>query len=270
MSKIERYGWILRDSPGLFMEIDKSDLLIDHNYQRDDVIVEKVRAIARAWSWAGCGAISVAVRPDGRFFVFDGQHRVLAAKTRSDISTMPCMVFECDSVAKEAAGFLITNSERKAVSAIDKFRSLVLTEDQAAQVVKATFEDLGLEVSKTANRPGQIKCVSRCMKLASAGPEAFDKAIALAERVCRDVSPVHEDLVAGFFHLQKRNGLLEDNRFVQRVVLIGQAAIADGIRRSRLFRQKGGELTLMEGILLAVNHGLRKRFGEQEQSSSGA
>lgn len=267
VSKIERYGWILRDSPGVFMEIDKSELHIDHEYQRDDVNVGKVRAIASSWSWAGCGSISVALRPDGRFFVFDGQHRLLAAKTRADITTMPCMVFECDSVAMEAAGFLVTNSHRKPPTAIDKFRSLVKTEDEAARHVKETLRDLGLEISKTANRPGQIKCIARCMTLATADLESFKKSLMLAERVCRDVSPIHEDIVAGLFHIHRRNGLLDDGRFVRRVLDVGHSSLVDGIRRCRIFRGKGGELTLMEGILAAVNKGLRNRFGEQIASS---
>ena len=261
MSKIERYGWILRDSPGVFMEIDKSEIHVDHEYQRDEVNVEKVRSIASSWSWAGCGAISVALRPDGRFFVFDGQHRFLAAKMRADITTLPCMVFECDSVAKEAAGFLVTNSERKPVSAIDKFRSLVMTEDDAANHVKQVLRDLGIEISKTANRPGQIKCVARCMNLATCDLEAFKKAASLSERVCRDVAQIHEDIVAGFFHIHRKHGLLDDMRFVRRVLDVGHASLMDGIRRSRIFRGKGGELTLVEGILTAANKGLRNRFG---------
>jgi hypothetical protein len=263
MSKIERYGWILRDSPGVFMEIDKSEIQVDHEYQRDEVNVDKVRLIASSWSWAGCGAINVALRPDGRFFVFDGQHRFLAAKIRADITTLPCMVFECDSVAKEAAGFLVTNSERKPVTAIDKFRSLVITEDDAANHVKQVLHDLGIEISKTANRPGQIKCVARCMTLATSDLETFNKAASLSERVCRDVAQIHEDIVTGLFHIHRKHRLLDDMRFVRRVLDVGHASLIDGIRRSRLFRGKGGELTLVEGILTAANKGLRNRFGEK-------
>jgi hypothetical protein len=251
------------------MELDKADLNIDHEYQRDEVNVGKVRTIASAWSWAGCGAISVALRPDGRFFVFDGQHRVLAAKTRADITTLPCMVFECDSVAKEAAGFLVTNSERKPVTAIDKFRSLVITEDDAAKRVKGVLLDLGLEISKTANRPGQIKCVARCMSLATNDFECFKKSIVLAQRVCMNVSPIPEDIVTGLFCLHRKHGILDDGRFVRRVLDVGHASLADGIRRSRIFRGKGGELTLMEGILAAVNKGLHKRFCEHATSTAG-
>jgi len=268
MSKIERYGWILRDAPGVFMEIDKSEIHVDHEYQREEINVDKVRSLASSWSWAGCGAINVALRPDGRFFVFDGQHRFLAAKSRADITTMPCMVYECDSVAKEAAGFLVTNSERKPVTAIDKFRSLVMTEDDAAQHVKQVIRDLGLEISKTATKPGQIKCVARCMTLATSNLEHFRKAAFLAERVCRDVSPIHEDIMAGLFHIQRKYELLDDMRFVRRVLDVGHASLVDGIRRAKIFRGKGGELSLVEGILTAVNKGLRNRFAEQTASEA--
>lgn len=268
MDKVDRYGWILRDTHGTFMEIDKAELMVDHDYQRSDVSGSKVRSIARAWSWAGCGAISVALRPNGLFFVFDGQHRVLAAKMRSDITTLPCMVFECDSIAKEAAGFLVTNSERKMVSAIDKFNSLVMTEDQAAEAVERVIREAGLQISKTSTRPGQIKCVSRCLRMAAENVDAFESAIHLAEVLCRDVSHVQEDIVLGLFCIQRRYGLLDDSRFVRRVVDVGHAAIIDGIQRSRIFRQNGGEKTLVEGILAAVNKGLRNRFAEASGDES--
>ena len=269
MSKIERYGWILRDTQGVFMEILKSELNVDHEYQRNEVNVDKVRSIASSWSWAGCGTISVALRPDGLFFVFDGQHRFMASKIRADITTLPCMVFECDSVAQEAAGFLVTNSERKPVTAIDKFQALVITDDQYAQKVKGLLSDLGLEISKTANRPGQIKCIARCMTLASIDVSSLTKTLALAERVCRDIAPIQEDVVAGLFHIHRRHGYLDDVRFVRRVLDIGHASLVDGIRRSRAFREKGGEKTLMDGILAAVNKGLRNRFGEHESLPEG-
>ena len=176
------------------------------------------------------------------------------------------MVYECDSVSKEAAGFLVTNSERKPVTAIDKFRSLVMTEDDAAQHVKQVLGDLGLEISKTASKPGQLKCVARCMKLAALNLEFFRKAISLAERVCRDTSYIHEDIVVGFFYLQRKHSVLDDARFIKRVLDVGHASLMDGIRRARIFREKGGEIVVVEGILAAVNKGLRNRFVEQATS----
>ena len=261
VSKVERYGWILRDSPGQLMHIDKAELMIDHQYQRDDISPHKVQALASAWSWAGCGVISVALRPNGLYFVFDGQHRVLAARKRSDIRELPCIVFECDSVAKEAAGFLVANSERKPISAIDKFRSLVITEDEAARHVEETIERLGLEICKSAAKPGQIKCISRCLAMVSSDSESFDIALKTCRDLCDGISHINDDLLKGLFTIQRKHGLLEDRRFIARLKQVGHGLVMEGIRRARAYRMNGGERTVMEGIFQAVNKGLRSKFG---------
>lgn len=265
VSKIERYGWILRDLPGVFMEIDKNELNIDYSYQREDINHAKILEIARAWSWVGCGAILVAVRPDGTWFVFDGQHRVLAAKKRADVTTLPCMVYECDSIQQEAAGFLITNDQRKPVTAIGKFKSLVIAEDAVAIHVQDAIAKHGLEVSKCAAKPGQIKCIKRCQIICTVDKDSFDKAIAVAVDLCRDNCLIHDDLLNGLFVCHRRYRLLDDKRFLKRLFDVGPDAIMDAIRKTHGYRGTGGDQTVREGVLLAVNKGLRHKFGEPSQ-----
>jgi len=263
VSKIERYGWILRDLPGEFMTIDKNEIQVDHSYQRNDVSQQKVAQIARSFAWAGFGAISVALRPDGSLFCFEGQHRLLAAVRRPDITTVPCMVFECESVEQEAAGFLITNEQRRNPTAIDKFKAQVQTSDKAAVHVMETLDRLGLEVSRTAIRDGQIKCVKRCMVLCNIDKDAFDKAIEVADMVCRGQQPVKEDLVNSLFLCHRKHGLLDDRRFVRRVKDVGQKEIIESIRKTRALGDRG-DISAREGLLRAVNKGLQKRFGQQD------
>lgn len=262
MSKVERYGWMLRDMPGVFMEIKKTDLNIDHAYQRDDINQTKILEIAKAWSWVGCGAILVAARPDGTWFVFDGQHRVQAALKRSDISMLPCMVYECESVQQEAVGFLISNDHRKPVTAIGKFKSLVMAQDDVAVRVREILDDYGLEVCKTATKPGQIKCVRRCQYMCSTNASAFETCMALAVDACEGECAIQEDLLMALFGCQQKYKLLEDPRFRSRVKSVGVPAIMDQIRKTRGYRGVGGEETAREGLLVAVNKGLRQKFGE--------
>jgi hypothetical protein len=264
-SKIERYGWILRDTPGQLMWIDKGHLSVDHSYQRDDVNELKVKTLAKSWSWTGCGVLSVARRPSGDLFVFDGQHRLLAALRRSDIRDMPCVVFDCESTAKEAAGFLVSNSERKAVSAVDKFRSMVMTENESAVYVKRALDSLGLEVTKCATRPGQIKCIARCIKLASQDQKAFDSALLITSAICEEVSPISEELLTGMFTIHRKHRLLDDQRFVRRAHQVGRDMLIDGIRKATLASQNRGENVIATGILGAVNKGLRVRFGAENE-----
>lgn len=266
ISKIERYGWILRDLPGVFIEIDKSDLNIDYSYQREDINHWKILEIARSWSWVGCGAIMVAVRPDGTWFVFDGQHRVLAARKRADISKLPCMVYECESLEQEAAGFLITNDQRKPVTAVGKFKSLVIARDDVAVTVRDAIERHGLEITKCAAKPGQIKCVKRCQTICAIDSGAFEKALAVCVDMCRHVCAIHDDLLNGVFACHRKYSLLDDKRFVKRLGDVGPEAILDSIRKTKGFRGTGGDQTVREGVLLAVNKGLRHKFGEAEQN----
>jgi hypothetical protein len=262
MSKVERYGWILRDMPGVFMEISKADLNIDHSYQRDDINEPKILEIAKNWSWVGCGAILVAVRPDGTWFVFDGQHRVLAARKRSDVLTLPCMVYECESVQQEAVGFLVSNDHRKPVTAIGKFKSLVMAEDEIAVRVREVLEQHGLELCKTATKPGQIKCVRRCQFMCSTNATSFERCLALAAEACEGECAIQEDLLMALFGCHQKHKLLDDRRFCNRVKDIGVPAIMEQIRKTRGYRGIGGEETAREGLLFAVNKGLRQKFGE--------
>jgi hypothetical protein len=132
------------------LNIHKHDLNIDHTYQRENVIISKVQQIQASWSWIGCGTILVALRHDGSYWVMDGQHRVLAARNRSDIDELPCLVFAVESKTDEAAGFLVANTQRKPVTAIAKYKAMVLTNDPTAMAVDEVLRRLGLEVADTA------------------------------------------------------------------------------------------------------------------------
>jgi hypothetical protein len=95
-SKVDRYGWKLIDRPGVYENIDKKRLGIDESYQRPE-IVSKIREMSANWSWMACGVILVA-RRGKRFYVYDGQQRTAAAMRRSDIKTLPCLVFDTEAL----------------------------------------------------------------------------------------------------------------------------------------------------------------------------
>jgi len=91
--------------------LSKDVLQFDTSYQRPE-ITAFVWHIARNFSWKLFGTVSVSQRINGEYFVFDGQHRVLAARLRDDIDNIPCLVFNLDGVSEEAEAFLDLNTER--------------------------------------------------------------------------------------------------------------------------------------------------------------
>jgi hypothetical protein len=244
------------------MQIDKADLNVDHSYQRDKIVVSKVRQIASEWSWAGCGCILVAMRTDGTFWVFDGQHRVLAAKTRSDIKELPCLVFECVDVKQEAAGFLFSNSERKPVSALDKFKALVMTGDRNAKTVSDIFDRLGIVIESDPKSARQLKCVSKCLALAEKDAKVLEWSLQSTIELCGDY-PIHRDILDGLFWLEKKYGLCGTKRFDDALATASRAAILDSISKYAAAEGKRGEKVCGTGILKVLNHKRRHRFGEE-------
>jgi hypothetical protein len=262
VTKIERYGWAVADTPGEFMQIDKKELNVDHSYQRDNVVVKKVRQIASQWSWAGCGCILVAMRPDSSFWVFDGQHRVLAAKTRADITELPCMVFECVDVKQEASGFLVSNAERKPVSALDKFKALVMTGDATAKVVSDIFAELGVSITAKPCAARQLKCVSKCLVLAERDAKVFEWALQSTIELCGD-APIHRDILDGLFWIEKKYGLCGTKRFDEALAFASRTDILESIAKFSAAEGKRGEKVCGTGILKVLNYKRRHRFGEQ-------
>lgn len=261
ISKVARYGWLLRDRPGQFMEIDKNDLMIDHSYQREKVVISKVREIASNWSWAGCGCLLVAMRSDGSFWVFDGQHRVLAARSRSDISLMPCLVFECGEVTQEAAGFLVSNGERKPVTAAAKFKALVLTGDEAAMAVQGIFDRLGITLSEQPSRAGELKCIANCLHFASVDVAMLERVLKACLSLCTS-EPIVKDVLQGIYWIEKRYGLVSDSRFMNRLRALSCGEIMTSIAKFAAAEGKRGDRVCGTAILKLVNKGLRHKFGD--------
>lgn len=263
-SKVERYGWILRDRPGEFRLIGKHDLHIDHEYQREKVIKQKVQNIQSNWSWAGCGAILVAMRADGTFWVFDGQHRVLAARNRADIFDLPCMVFEVDDKTQEAAGFLVANTERKAVNAVSKFKAMVMTKDPNAVAVEAVLRKLDMVVAENAAGRREIKCVRLCLKLAAFGGDLLELVLRAASSLGGD-KPAHRDTLEGLAWLHRKHGLLSNPRFLKRFASMTREELASSVNSFAAAEGHRGDKVAGTAILRCVNKGLRQKFGQSDE-----
>lgn len=261
MTKVERYGWSMSDGPGEFRQINKSELSIDHAYQRDKVSQRKVKEIASNWSWRGCGCILVSCRSDGSLWVFDGQHRVLAARKRSDIDALPCLVFNSDSIKSEASGFLSANAERKPISAFDKFRAMVITDDDTCRKVREIFDSLGVCITSNPSKAKELKCVSQCIELARTDIETFEFALSYAIDVCGD-EPIHRDILRGLFYLDYHHDLFSDSRFPGAISKVSRLSLVESMKKFAVAQGVSTPKILGQGILKVLNHGRKNKFCE--------
>lgn len=260
VDKVARYQWKLRDRPGDQLWIPKEQLLVDHGYQRT-ANDKKIIQIASNWSWVACGSITAARRSEdgaGRLYVVDGQHRVLAAQRRSDIRTMPCLVFEIDGVNEEATGFLAANTLRKPLDGVAKFRALVMTGDREALFVKGLVDISGRTVAPNTNA-GTIACVTALMAYARRYSRELERIWSLLIRLCEGRG-FHERIMRGLCfiesHLPEGESITR-TRWANKIEQIGFDELLNSAARASSFYSRGGDKIWAEGMLQAINKSVR-------------
>lgn len=257
--KIDRYKWKLKDAPGSFAMISKGSLNLDHEYQRNNVSKQKVAAIRSNWSWVGCGCLIVMRRGSGKLFVIDGQHRLLAALHRPDVLDLPCLVFESNSIESEATGFLVSNTQRKPVAALDKFNAMVITNDETAVFVDDCLKKHGIQLTANALGRNTIRCVAKLLRCASIDKHALDLVVQVAKNVCTE-NAIPNDIIDGLFYIQRSSGLLRDTRFLTCLMRHTSSSLVDSISRYASAEGKRTPKVCAQGILSLTNKNLRQRF----------
>ncbi len=264
-SKIERYGWTMKDEPGQFMMIPKHDLMVDERYQRDVKEKEgKVLRIASAWSWLACGTLLVAMRPAG-FYIVDGQHRWRGALRRSDISDLPCLVFEADDVVQEANAFISANTNRKPMTAMQRIKAQVVAGDGVAEEAHALIAASG-RVMRSGTDKHSVSCVGAIMKALREDAPAFRRVWPVVVALCEDRSIVN-DIVKTLAYLEAHlaeGQSLAAQPWRKRLIGVGYDGVIDAMRQARAYHKKGGERTDALGVVKAVNAKMRTSLLEME------
>lgn len=260
LDKVKRYGWKMKDEPGVLTILPKGVLQIHPAYQRE-LIEEKVKQITSEWSWIACGALIVGKR-DADFWVIDGQHRAMAAYRRSDIENLPCLVFETKSVKQEAQGFLDVNTSRKPISSMGRHKAMVAAGNDTASFVQDQLDALGLRVTGSSKNAGTLKCLGWCMKRASEDRERFARVLTLVtEMANKDEIFVPERVLEGLWILDIKCGDgLSDKRLVKRIREKGTQVLLDAANRAAAFYAGGGGKVWATGILAELNKGLVRKF----------
>lgn len=260
VEKTKRYGWVTKDAPGELTMLHKDTLQMHPSYQRD-VIAQKVKEITAAWSWLSCGALIVG-RRGGEHWVIDGQHRALAAKRRSDITHLPCVVFETVDVQQEARGFLDANTGRKPVSAISKQKALVAAGNEIADYVQKACAGVGVQIKPYATKARELKCIAWCMRRATEDRDAFSAVLAIgAELSDADNIAIPERVLEGLWIINAKCGDgLADKRLTKRLREKGARALLEAANRAAAYYASGGGKIWAQGMLAELNKGLRQKF----------
>lgn len=260
LSKVDRYKWNTNvGGQGEELEVDKDEIHLDRSYQRSPK-PSRVNNIAKNWQWEAFQRIVVVMRENGDFFCVDGQHRLLAAKKRADISLLPCLAYKSQGIDHEAYLFLLLNGSEGAgrgpMTAFEKLQAEIITGDKTAIAIKKACDELGIEIKKGGTRSsGTVACVKALKKGWDMNPRIATRALSLALQICID-GPIHETIFTGLFHLLRafETSGKDPGKYEKEILRLGFARINDNMQKMKIVRGYLKDKTKAEGILAALNY----------------
>jgi hypothetical protein len=242
------------NQPGLLANVNKNILTVAPEYQRQ-ASPSLIKSIKDSWDWIAAGVLIVSKR-DNQHFVIDGQHRLRAAQARSDIDKLPCVIFENLTLAEEATRLAIINSQRKNMTAIDKFNARLKGNDATAVYVFNRVSSFKLFInSKGANT---ISCVNNLMSCAKTNKARLDRVLQIAVRLFKH-DHVDTRAFKGLEYLDSKISLA-DERLQNRILELGKIEIMAGIKAAMYRLDNHHDRTCAMGIMEAVNKNLKNKF----------
>lgn len=258
--KIERYKWTLKDSPGRFAWINKHELQLDPEYQRQRISEPRIRAIASEFSWVAFGTLSVAHR-DGDLFIMDGGHRWKASKLRIDIDKLPCMIFETMNQIVEAQGFIDINVNRRAVGMSERWNAMIIAGDSVALKLRDLIAKTGHFMAPGSSDPKAVQCVHSLYTKAKQDWDRIARLWPVIVQVCSG-NPISQRLIFATFYVE---GLLAANNkslaagvYLKRLLAAGYDEITTEINRVVAIRGQAGDRACAEGLLEILNFRVRE------------
>jgi hypothetical protein len=266
IDKIAKFGWLSRNEPGKLEYVAKASLQVDSTYQR--ALNElKRRRIASNFNWAAFGVLIVARRTDGSLWVIDGQHRLMAAQSRSDVQQVPVIIFEFGgNVKDEATDFLIANKDRKPLTGVDSFKAMVVSGDPIALEVQGMVHGAGRIVSDSSITGPKVRCVKAMYNCMLSDADAMRRVWPLIVELVGDLE-IDNRLVMGMHWLESHmidpeggeRSLLETETR-RKLIAAGYSAILRCIGDAAAYYHRGGQLVFARGVLKVVNHKRRIRL----------
>lgn len=256
--KVRKYNWARPGQPGDFEWVNKFDLQIDLEYQREQVSEGKVLDIARQWDWRLVQCLSVARRADGTLTLFDGGHRYRAAMKRSDVQVLPCMIHDVADVADEARAFVGTNTLSSAVSSYEKHRAGKVAQEPVAIRAAEILEANGYAVARTTGSPFTTKAIGCLEKMVRADAKLAESVVRLATEVAGG-DQLAAATLRGIYGAAKIAPEILSGVYAKKLVAAGQEVLLAEISRRRLLVGKGGEKVETQAVIQFVNKGRRSR-----------
>lgn len=203
----------------VFATVALDELHIDESYQRS--LQNHVKTIARDWNPTKCDPLKINFREDGNWYVWDGQHRLEAAKLRG-IKYLLCDIVVGLAQEQEAALFGCQGVGIKKPSPYDIFKANVCSGEEIDTAIKVVCDKYDLLVRSNSKKAGNLSCLTLAREIFKRGNddrEYFEWVLELLHNAKWNEFPQSHchRVVNSLYEIRKGSG--EKNIFVQRKLI---------------------------------------------------
>ena len=201
----------------VFAVVALYELHIDESYQRS--LQNHVKIIARDWNPTKCDPLKINFREDGNFYVWDGQHRLEAARLRG-IKYLLCDITVGLTQEQEAELFGCQGMGIKKPDPYDIFKANVCAGEEIDTAIKDMCDIYDLVVNRNNKKAGNLSCLTLVRDIFKKGDEKyFDWVLELLHKARWNEFPQSHchRIVNSLYEIRKSSE--EQNEFVQRKLI---------------------------------------------------
>jgi len=198
----------------VFAVVALDELHIDESYQRS--LQNHMKIIARDWNPTKCDPLKINFREDGFFYVWDGLHRLEAAKLRG-IKYLLCDITVGLTQEQEASLFGCQGVGIKKPDPYDIFKANVCAGEEIDTAIKDMCDDYDLLVNRNNKKAGNLSCLTLARDIFRRGDrEYFEWVLKVLHNARWNEFPQSHchRVVNSLYEIRKSSG--EKNEFVQR------------------------------------------------------
>lgn len=235
---------------------------VDHNYQRE-IKPHVVAKILRKFSWSHFGCVSLAEQDDGTYTVLDGQHRLAAAVAHPRINEIPASVIRASGVVEEATIFLGVNTNRTAVTTVERYWAGIEAGDAALIRVRDVLTRAGCEVVPVPGPTTKSNLTNAVSAIQRAIDRYGDRAVINACTILKnawlgDKSALAGTVISALARLSRANPALSIERMTDLLRAKGRANLSADAENMRKISGGAAEVALAKALVEIYNKGLSK------------
>lgn len=202
----------------VFAVVALDELHVDESYQRS--LQNHVKTIAKDWNSTKCDPLKINFREDGKFYVWDGQHRLGAARIRG-IKYLLCDIVVGLTQAQEAELFGAQGIAIKKPDPYDVFKANVCAGEEIDTAIKNMCDDYDLLVNRS-KRAGNLSCLTLAREIFRKGNDDrdyFEWVLELLHKAKWNEFPQSHchRIINSLYEIRRASG--EENGFVQRKLI---------------------------------------------------